>query len=166
MESLFHLCIATNQNTTSWCFSVSPKIFCCSSPVVFHNNVHFPSSCLLGDYPLTAGMGSICQPCNLLRYDVLKNKGCCFFVFLFFKNAKLQPKPCHLFVFWRLTRCILRSRRLTMPPPPPPVFERGSNKKSMGATSCSGLRFEVFYLEMNGRPLPYERKTRENFIEG
>lgn len=73
MESLFHLCIAANQNMTSWCFSVSPKIFCCSSPVVFHsNNVRFPSSCLLGDYPLTAGMGSICQPCNLLRYDVLR----------------------------------------------------------------------------------------------
>lgn len=128
-------------------FLFPPKNFCCSSPVVFHNNnVHFPSSCLLGDYPLTDGMGSICQPCNLLRYDVLKNKCCCCCCFF--------SKSRYLFVFWRLTPCILRSRRLTMPPPLPPVFERGSNKKSMGATSCSGLRFEVLYLEMNGRPLP------------
>lgn len=90
MESLFHLCMVTNQNMTSSCFSVSPKIFCCSSPVVFHNNnVHFPSSCLLGDYPLTAGMGSICQPCNLLRYDVLKNKCCCC---CFLKKCKATAK--------------------------------------------------------------------------
>lgn len=41
--------------------------------------------------------------------------------------------------------------------PLPPPFEGGSNKSSMGATSCSSLlHFEAFYLEMNRRPLHNE----------
>lgn len=155
MESLFHLCIATNRNGTSWCFSNPhpPPTFYRSSWVVFHGNVHFQSSCLWRDYPLNR-MGSACQACNLLRYDVLKTK------VLVFKKNKMQnfnQSTATCLSSWSKL-CILRSRRMTMPLAPPGLFERGSNKKSMVATSCSGLHFEVFYLEMNRRPLPYEEK--------
>lgn len=133
--------------------------------VVFLDNVHFRSSCLFGDYPLAAGMGSICQPCNLLRYMMFWRTSVCQII-----CTELQPKSCHLFVcvFWKLTESCAS-------------WDQGdwgslilcyhslngeAIKSSMGATSCSpALHFEAFYLEMNRRPLPYEGREEKILLK-
>lgn len=80
----------------------------------------------LGDYPLTAGMGSLCTINRVIFSDMM------FWRTSVGKDTELQPKSYHLFVcvFWKLTLCIMASRRLRMSLPLPPPFEGGSNKKA------------------------------------
>lgn len=72
----------------------------------------FLLKCVLEDYPLTAGMGSLCTLNYVIFSDVM------------FWKASVWP------LVWVCILCIVASRRLRMSLPLPPPFEGGSNKKA------------------------------------